>query len=102
MMDLYEILTELNIEIAYHHFSKPVVPPFIAYYRIESKNFVADDKVYEKISRYRIEIYTKKKDITTEVLLEDLLDANGITYDVVSENFIESEKMYQVVYEVEI
>ena len=63
MTDLYEILTELNIEIAYHHFSKPVVPPFIAYYRIESKNFVADDKVYEKINTYRIEIYTRKKNL---------------------------------------
>ena len=102
MIDLYDILTQLNIEIAYHHFSKPVVPPFIAYYRIESKNFVADDRVYEKINRYRIEVYTRKKDITTEVLLEDLLDANGITYNVISENFIESENMYQVIYEVDI
>ena len=102
MDELYDILCELNIEIAYHHFPKPVVPPFIVYYRIKSNNFNADNKVYEKINTYRIEIYTKQKDMALEILLENLLDANGYTYEVVSESFIDSENMYQVVYELEI
>ena len=102
MEELYDILCKLNIEIAYHHFDSPVTPPFIVYYRTKSNNFKADDKVFEKINTYRIEIYTTKKDVMTEILLENLLDRNGFTYEVVSETYIEQEKLYQVIYELDI
>ena len=102
MEELYDLLCELNIEIAYHHFENPVTPPFIVYYRIKSNNFKADDKVFEKINTYRIEIYTTKKDVMTEILLENLLDNNGFTYEVISESYIEQEKLYQVIYELDI
>lgn len=102
MEELYEILKELNIPIAYHHFNQATAPPFITYYRTGSKNFVADDNVYEKINTYRIELYTKQKDIQKEIALEVLLDNAHFIYEVVAESYIESEKIYQVIYEIDI
>lgn len=102
MSELYELLKELKIPIAYHHFGKSTSPPFITYYRANSQNFVADDSVYKKIDVFRIELYTKQKDIAKEIELENLLDRSGNIYEVISENYIESEKIYQVIYELDI
>ena len=97
-----KILKLLKIPIAYHHFVKPTSPPFITYFRISSNNFTADDKVYKKVNTYRIELYTKQKDIVTENLLENIFDENEIIYEIVSESYIDSEKIYQVIYEIQI
>ena len=40
--------------VAYHHFIKAKSPPFIVYYRVNSKNFVADDTIYTKTNIYKI------------------------------------------------
>ena len=102
MSELYELLIELKIPVAYHHFIKAKSPPFIVYYRVNSKNFVADDSVYTKTNIYRIELYTKQKDVNKEIEIENLLDRSGIIYEVISESYIESEKIYQVIYEINI
>lgn len=102
MSELYELLKELKMPVAYHHFIKAKSPPFIVYYRVNSKNFVADDSVYTKTNIYRIELYTKQKDVNKEIEIENLLDRSGIIYEVISESYIESEKIYQVIYEINI
>ena len=102
MSELYELLKELKMPVAYHHFIKAKSPPFIVYYRVNSKNFVADDTIYTKTNIYRIELYTKQKDVNKEIEIENLLDRSGIIYEVISENYIESEKIYQVIYEINI
>ena len=102
MSELYELLKELKMPVAYHHFIKAKSPPFIVYYRVNSKNFVADDTIYTKTNIYRIELYTKQKDVNKEIEIENLLDRGGIIYEVISESYIESEKIYQVIYEINI
>ena len=102
MSELYELLKELKMPVAYHHFIKAKSPPFIVYYRVNSKNFAADDSVYTKTNIYRIELYTKQKDVNKEIEIENLLDRSGIIYEVISESYIESEKIYQVIYEINI
>ena len=102
MDELYELLQELNIPIAYHHFIKLTAPPFITYFRSGTDNFYADNKVYQKINHFRIELYTTQKDIELEARLEDLLDNNKFPYEVLSESYIESEKVYQLIYEINI
>ena len=67
MSELYELLKELKMPVAYHHFIKAKSPPFIVYYRVNSKNFVADDTIYTKTNIYRIELYTKQKDVNKEI-----------------------------------
>lgn len=99
MEELLQILNETQIPFAYHHFAEgeSPEPPFICYLLPGSNNFSADGKVYYKINEVHIELYTDLKDLAVEQLLEDVLDEHGIFYNK-SETWIESEKLYEVLY----
>ena len=72
-------------------------PPFICYLLPGSNNFSADGKVYYKINEVHIELYTDLKDLAVEQQVEDVLDEHEIFYNK-SEVWIESEKLYEVLY----
>ena len=99
MEKLLQILSETQIPFAYHHFAEgeSPEPPFICYLLPGSNNFSADGKVYNKINEVHIELYTDLKDLAVEQQLEDVLDEHGIFYNK-SETWIESEKLYEVLY----
>ena len=99
MEELLQILRETQIPFAYHHFAEgeSPEPPFICYLLPGSNNFSADGKVYYKINEVHIELYTDLKDLAVEQQLEDVLDEHGIFYNK-SETWIESEKLYEVLY----
>lgn len=99
MEKLLQILSETQIPFAYHHFAEgeSPEPPFICYLLPGSNNFSADGKVYYKINEVHIELYTDLKDLAVEQQLEDVLDEHGIFYNK-SETWIESEKLYEVLY----
>lgn len=99
MEELLQILNETKIPFAYHHFAEgeSPEPPFICYLLPGSNNFSADGKVYYKINEVHIELYTDCKDLAAEQKLEDVLDEHGIFYNK-SETWIESEKLYEVLY----
>lgn len=99
MEGLLQILSETQIPFAYHHFAEgeSPEPPFICYLLPGSNNFSADGKVYYKINEVHIELYTDLKDLAVEQQLEDVLDEHGIFYNK-SETWIESEKLYEVLY----
>ena len=99
MEELLQILSEISIPFAYHHFAEgeSPEPPFICYLLPGSNNFSADGKVYYKINEVHIELYTDLKDLAVEQQLEDVLDEHGIFYNK-SETWIESEKLYEVLY----
>lgn len=99
MEELLQILNETQIPFAYHHFAEGESPgpPFICYLLPGSNNFSADGKVYYKINEVHIELYTDLKDLAVEQQLEDVLDEHGIFYNK-SETWIESEKLYEVLY----
>ena len=99
MEELLQILNETQIPYAYHHFAEgeSPKPPFICYLLPGSNNFSADGKVYYKINEVHIELYTDLKDLAVEQSVEDVLDEHGIFYNK-SETWIESEKLYEVLY----
>lgn len=99
MEELLQILSETQIPFAYHHFAEgeSPEPPFICYLLPGSNNFSADGKVYYKINEVHIELYTDLKDLAVEQQLEDVLDEHEIFYNK-SETWIESEKLYEVLY----
>ncbi|EJR95249.1 hypothetical protein [Bacillus cereus] len=101
--ELTKILEATGYPVAYSHFTaipnKPVpAPPYICFLVDGSANLMADNKVYHKINDLIIELYTTKKDLVTEAKLEKVLDDHEIPYDSYG-TFIESEKMYQKIYE---
>jgi hypothetical protein len=103
MMDeIITILEELGIPFAYDHFAEGEGPdpPFICYRCPNSDNFAADGTVYFPITEIDIELYTDQKDPETEKKLEDLLVKGGIFFDK-TETWIESEKLYEVLYSFE-
>ena len=99
MEELLQMLQEMQIPFAYHHFAEgeAVNPPFICYLLPGSNNFSADGKVYFKINEVRIEQYTDLKDLVVEQQVEDILDEHEIFYNK-SETWIESERIYEVLY----
>lgn len=102
MEELLAIIKETGIPFAYDHFAEGESPdpPFICYLLPGSDNFAADGRVYFKINDVRIELYTDSKDLAVEQKVEDVLDAHGVFYNK-SETWIDSEKLYEVLYQFE-
>lgn len=64
-------------------------------------NFAADGVAYFKQDVLHIEDYTDKKDPALEEQIEAVLDESGIFYGK-GETWIDSEKLYEVLYEMEV
>ena len=96
---LFTLLKSTGLPVAYHHFTSPPSPPYIVYLFSYSSNFGADNKVHSQADNYQVELYTKTKDPAAEALIEGLFDDNDIYWEK-TETFIESEGLYQVLYEI--
>ncbi|MGJ8387769.1 hypothetical protein ACSGFH_08675 [Streptococcus agalactiae] len=96
---LLEIIKDIGLPNAYHHFAEGESPesPFLIYLLPASDNFSADGKVYFKANEVHIEIYTDYKNLEIEKKVEVVLDEYGIFYNK-TEVYIESEKLYEVLY----
>jgi hypothetical protein len=99
LAELKLILDATGYPVAYSHFNSPQSPPFITYLVKNSSNLFADSKVYQKFNNLHIELYTSKKDLVAEGKLESILDTQEIPYET-TEIHIESEKLFQKIYEV--
>ena len=101
--ELARMLEKTGFPFAYDHFAEGESPdtPFICYLLPGSDNFSADGRVYFRISEVRIELYTDRKDPGAEALVETVLDDAGIFYNK-SEAWIQSEKLYEVLYSMEL
>ena len=102
MEEVIRIMEEIGLSYAYDHFAEGESPdpPFICYLIPGSDNFAADGRVYFKLNEVRIEMYTDFKDISLESRVEDVLDGHEIFYNK-SETWIQSEKLYEVMYSFE-
>ena len=96
-------ITGFSNKVAYRQFPQSAAPelPFIVYYVENSDNFGADNKVYLQKNEVTIELYTKNKDVTSEGLVEKMLNDNDIFWNKYEE-YIESEHMYQISYDITI
>ena len=103
MEELVLMLQEIGLPFAYDHFAEgeSPKPPFICYLLPSSNNFAADGKVYFHINEVRIELYTDKKDLSVETKVTAVLDKHGIFYNR-SEVWIASEKLYEVIFQMEV
>lgn len=90
-------------KVAYRAFPMGAAPdlPFICFMEVSSDNFLADSKVYHKITEVNIELYSDQKDTESEEGIETVLNDNMLVWDK-SEYYIDSENMLQIVYGIEI
>lgn len=101
--ELFELLKGTGLPVAYSHFKgtseDPVpAPPYIVYLLSDTTNIICDDEVYMSFDTYQIELYTLKKDTVSEKKVEESL--KGHPWEKMSEAYIPSEGMFQVVYEI--
>lgn len=76
-------------------------PPYLVYYYPNRSDFRADDSNYSRIEALNVELYTSYKNMTTEALVEAVLDGMGFVYDK-EEAMIESEGLYECLYTMEV
>nr|DAJ16794.1 MAG TPA: tail completion protein [Myoviridae sp. ctO7l1] len=96
-----DILEATGIPVAYRAFPVGKAPslPFICYRFSYTNNFNADDRVYQVINRVTIELYIEVKDPATEALVEAALD--GLCWEK-SEEYLDDERCYEIIYEIEV
>ena len=101
--ELYQMVKEPGFPTAYHHFEEGQSPdpPFLVYLYPGTNNFSADGTVFQGINQLDIELYTDKKDLEAERKVEAVLKKHGFFYEK-TETYLESEKMYEVLYETEV
>ena len=97
--EVMQMLDGLRIPYAYDHFAEGESPdpPFICFLFPSSDNFAADDVVYMEFSNLSIELYTDEKDPELENRVEAVLNTNELFWNK-TEVWIESEKLYEVLY----
>lgn len=101
--EIYDALCASGMPVTYLQWNEGAVPelPYICYYLPTSDNFGADNGVYQKISNLNVELYTATKEPGTEAELESVL-AGLCGYWNKSETFLDSENMYEVLYQSEV
>lgn len=98
--EVVEMLEESNLPIAYDHFAEGEAPdpPFICFLFPGSDNFSADNIVYAEFQNLSVELYTDEKDPELEAGIENILTAHELFWNK-SEVWIESEKLYEMLYQ---
>jgi len=99
--ELEQLLAPLGIPFTFHHWEKPPALPYGVYYDDGTENFEADDIAYAAIRIWRIELYVRQRDPALEERLEDILTAADLFWDM-GADYIESERFYEVSYEIEV
>lgn len=98
LQELLNLLDSTGFPVAYNHFNSAPSVPFIVYRLPSEDGFDADNMVYHNISDVEIEVYTNRKDLNVEATIKNLLNENELPF-VTFETFIESEKLFQKIYE---
>lgn len=105
-LDVEKMLEELGIPYRYNHFTQremeDIILPIAVWNVPGTNNFFADGKAYKKIKQLEIELYMDEKDWSLEEKLEKILDKNGIAWQQTASEWLESENMWESLYEMEV
>lgn len=101
--EVLKMLEEMGFPFAYDHFveGEAPKPPFLVFLYPKAVNFAADGIAYFKVNQLDIELYTDLKQPEVEERIEAVLLKYGIFYGK-REAWIESERLYEVLYEMEV
>lgn len=97
------VLDRAGVPVAYNHFheGQSPAPPFIVYQEKEDETFYADGVPYYTVKKINVELCTDEKEPALEAKLQAALTGAGICYKKY-EGYLESEKMYESLYECEV
>ena len=101
LKDFEKILSSSGFPVTYLSWPENEAPqmPYICYYVSGSNNFAADGIAYYPVNRLQVELYTELKEPKAEDALETALTS---FYWNKTETYIDTEKCYQIAYEIEV
>lgn len=100
-IELFTALKSLGMPVAYSSFSSEQKLPYLIYLFAYSSDMIADNHNYLDIGNFQVELYTAKKDVAAEKLVQDKLKELEMPYTK-TETQIEEEKVFQIIYEVQL
>ena len=83
------------------YFSQTPTPPYIVYYYPSENDVKADNSNYVNRRQLFVELFTKKKDETTEAVVETELRKAGLSW-YKQTDFLNDESLFQTTYEMEV
>lgn len=97
------MVKSIGLPYAYYQFPEGTAeaPPFICFFWSDDNDLKADNINYQKIERLNIELYTDNKDYENEANIETVLTNNSVVWSK-SETYIDSERLYMVLYEADV
>lgn len=101
--EIKTMIAGIGLPYAYYQFSEDTgqAPPFICFYYTDNDDFLADNTNYQTIVTLNVEFYSDQKDFTTEATIEAALTGAGLVF-AKDETFIDSEKMHETIYTMEV
>lgn len=97
--DIFKLLKSTGIPVTYNAWKTKKKLPYICYLNAYSNNFAADGNVYYLINHLQIELYTEEKDTEAEEKVEQALSS---FFWEKTEEYIDTERCYQIIYEIEV
>lgn len=99
--EIVTMLEEANLPLAYDHFAEGESPdtPFLVFLSPSEEIFGADNISYAAFPEINVELYTDKKHPNLEKKLEEIFKRHDVFY-LKSETWIESERLYEVLYQI--
>lgn len=97
------MIASIGVPYAYYQFPEGTeqATPFVCFFYSEDNDVKADNSNYQKIEHLIIELYTDNKDFSLEATVEGVLRTNEMVWTR-SEEYIDSERMVMVVYEMDV
>lgn len=96
------MIGEVGLPYAYYQFPETgQQPPFICWMLDGIDDLYADNINYQRIVVLAVELYTDEKDFEKEAAVEAVLAAHGLSYGK-AEQYIDSERMHETVYTMEV
>lgn len=101
--EVSDMIATIGLDYAYYQFedNTELKPPFVCFYYPESDDVYADNSNYAGVRRLVIELYTDNKDFESEATIEAVLAGAGLSW-AKTEQYIDTEQMWQVVYNTEV
>lgn len=94
-IQVVEMLNSLSIPSYYGFAPVGTEIPFLIIHSEQPDNFTADNTVYVEKWNFRIDLYTRFKELTLETEIKELLNTNGITWEK-TEEYISNQEVWEV------
>jgi len=100
-LELIQEMRHAGFPCTYHHYPTPPSPPYTVVLYAYSNDVQADNHNYADVGNYQLELYHTIKHPPSERKIEGRLRELRIPYQK-TETYIESEGLYQIVYQVQL